>query len=84
MTPAPVNAELPIELSRRVKGDGCAVAIPGAKWVDGSYRCSFCGKRCGKRLGRVKKLIAGPGVYICDRCVGLCSAILDKERTPTR
>ena len=50
--------------------------------MDGSYRCSFCGKRCDKRLGRVKKLIAGPGVYICDRCVGLCNAVLDKERTP--
>jgi hypothetical protein len=52
--------------------------------VDGSLRCSFCGRRCGHRLGRVKKLIAGPGVYICDRCIGLCTDILEMERTPRR
>jgi ClpX C4-type zinc finger len=54
------------------------------KWVDGSLRCSCCGRRCGHRLGRVKKLIAAPGVDICDRCVGLCMDIIEKERTPSR
>src|SRR5262245_32112987 len=43
-------------------------------------RCSFCDK---SRI-EVRKLISGPGVYICDECVGLCNAILaeevDKER----
>jgi hypothetical protein len=34
--------------------------------------CSFCGKENRK----VKKLIAGPGVYICDECIGLCADIL--------
>src|SRR5579863_256978 len=37
--------------------------------------CSFC----GKSHAEVKKLIAGPGVYICDNCVVLCKTVLDKE-----
>ncbi len=37
--------------------------------------CSFC----GKSHNEVRKLIAGPGVYICDSCVALCKGILDKE-----
>ncbi|MFM2298108.1 MAG: ATP-dependent Clp protease ATP-binding subunit ClpX, partial [Verrucomicrobiota bacterium] len=37
--------------------------------------CSFC----GKGHSEVKKLIAGPGVYICNECVDLCVSILDKE-----
>jgi ATP-dependent Clp protease ATP-binding subunit ClpX len=38
--------------------------------------CSFC----GKSHAEVKKLIAGPGVYICDSCVILCKNVLDKEQ----
>lgn len=37
--------------------------------------CSFC----GKTRGEVRKLIQGPGVYICDSCVELCKAVIDKE-----
>ncbi|MEP6664012.1 MAG: ATP-dependent Clp protease ATP-binding subunit ClpX [Verrucomicrobiota bacterium] len=37
--------------------------------------CSFC----GKSHAEVKKLIAGPGVYICDNCISLCKSVLDKE-----
>jgi ATP-dependent Clp protease ATP-binding subunit ClpX len=37
--------------------------------------CSFC----GKSHAEVKKLIAGPGVYICDNCVLLCKQVLEKE-----
>ncbi|WP_331709109.1 ClpX C4-type zinc finger protein, partial [Cephaloticoccus capnophilus] len=37
--------------------------------------CSFC----GKTQSEVKKLIAGPGVFICDSCVSLCKTILDRE-----
>jgi ATP-dependent Clp protease ATP-binding subunit ClpX len=40
--------------------------------------CSFC----GKSHAEVKKLIAGPGVYICDNCVILCKQVLDKEFAP--
>ncbi len=38
-------------------------------------RCSFC----GRTQNEVRKLIAGPGVYICDECVNLCKDILDEE-----
>ncbi|MEA2058473.1 MAG: ATP-dependent Clp protease ATP-binding subunit ClpX [Actinomycetota bacterium] len=38
-------------------------------------KCSFC----GKSQKQVKKLIAGPGVYICDECVELCNEIIDEE-----
>jgi ATP-dependent Clp protease ATP-binding subunit ClpX len=38
-------------------------------------RCSFCGKTASE----VKKLIEGPGVYICDRCIVICKAVLDRE-----
>jgi RNA polymerase sigma factor (sigma-70 family) len=38
-------------------------------------KCSFC----GKRQQHVRKLIAGPGVYICDECVALCQQIIDEE-----
>ena len=41
--------------------------------------CSFC----GKSHAEVKKLIAGPGVYICDNCVVLCKNVLDKELATT-
>jgi ATP-dependent Clp protease ATP-binding subunit ClpX len=42
---------------------------------DAHLKCSFCGKSQEK----VRKLIAGPGVYICDECVELCNEILDEE-----
>lgn len=42
--------------------------------------CSFCEKpKCS-----VERLIAGPGVYICNECVDLCNEIIEEERTPTR
>ncbi|MEW5744697.1 MAG: ATP-dependent Clp protease ATP-binding subunit ClpX [Nitrospirota bacterium] len=42
---------------------------------DTILKCSFC----GKGQDEVKKLIAGPMVYICDECVGLCNEIIDEE-----
>mgnify|MGYP000943776278 FL=1 len=38
-------------------------------------KCSFC----GKNQDQVKRLIAGPGVYICDECIDLCSDIIQDE-----
>ncbi len=38
--------------------------------------CSFC----GKNQKEVKKLIAGPAVYICDECIQLCSEIIEEEK----
>ena len=40
-----------------------------------SVRCSFC----GKAQENVKKIVAGPGVYICDECVELCTSIIESE-----
>ena len=45
------------------------------KNYDSHLKCSFC----GKSQEQVRKLIAGPGVYICDECVELCNEILDEE-----
>ncbi len=44
--------------------------------TSGLLRCSFC----GKSQNEVKKLIAGPGVYICDECIELCNDIIAEER----
>ena len=41
-------------------------------------RCSFCNKTAAD----VRKLIAGPAVFICDECVHACNQILDKEGDP--
>jgi ATP-dependent Clp protease ATP-binding subunit ClpX len=48
-----------------------------ARLGDGSdlLKCSFC----GKSQKQVKKLIAGPGVYICDECIDLCNEIIEEE-----
>jgi ATP-dependent Clp protease ATP-binding subunit ClpX len=46
-----------------------------AKFQDELLKCSFC----GKAQKQVKKLIAGPGVYICDECIDLCNEIMEEE-----
>ncbi|MBP2026062.1 ATP-dependent Clp protease ATP-binding subunit ClpX [Peptoniphilus stercorisuis] len=43
--------------------------------TDDILRCSFC----GKTQNQVRRLIAGPNVYICDECIDLCSEIIDEE-----
>ena len=40
-----------------------------------SVKCSFC----GKSQENVKKIIAGPGVYICDECINVCQEIIEDE-----
>ncbi len=80
-------------LSRRAPGQRHPCEVPkgdyawlmfkrprAPKWIDGSLRCSFC----GKAKSEVGKLIAGPGVYICNECVGLCGEIIEKEQRPAR
>ena len=42
---------------------------------ENQYKCSFC----GKSQDEVRKLIAGPGVFICDECVSLCNSIIEEE-----
>src|SRR6202451_2409043 len=52
-----------------------------ARMGDGGdlLKCSFC----GKSQKQVKKLIAGPGVYICDECIDLCNEIIEEELSET-
>ncbi len=48
--------------------------------TEANLRCSFC----GKNRDQVRKLIAGPTVYICDECVGLCNEIMAEEWQETK
>jgi ATP-dependent protease ClpP protease subunit len=64
-------------LNRR---QGASIEIRGDKMFKfgdekGQLKCSFC----GKVQEQVKKLIAGPGVYICDECIELCNEIIEEE-----
>lgn len=43
--------------------------------INGPVNCSFC----GKSQDQVKKIVAGPGVYICNECIDLCKEIIDEE-----
>ena len=43
--------------------------------VPNKVRCSFC----GKTQDSVRRIVAGPGVYICDECINLCNGILEGE-----
>ena len=69
--------------ARRGSAQRPLAAAPGRRsiWVarigDGGdlLKCSFC----GKSQKQVKKLIAGPGVYICDECIDLCNEIIEEE-----
>src|ERR671938_2112783 len=64
-----------VELATRRPPEGRD--IPVARIGDGGdlLKCSFC----GKSQKQVKKLIAGPGVYICDECIALCNEIIEEE-----
>ena len=46
-----------------------------ARFDEKQLKCSFC----GKSQDQVKRLVAGPGVYICDECIELCQEIIDEE-----
>ena len=71
------------EKSEKPKSGPCLKRAPlMAKKVsrDHTLRCSFC----GKTQEEVKKLIAGPTVYICDQCIDLCNDIMVEEWTRRR
>src|SRR5437773_10599155 len=53
----------------------CSIKSPNMARASNLTMCSFC----GKSHAEVRKLIAGPGVYICDSCINVCKSILDKE-----
>jgi ATP-dependent Clp protease ATP-binding subunit ClpX len=64
-------------VSLRHAGDRAKETAQVARIGDGGdlLKCSFC----GKSQKQVKKLIAGPGVYICDECIDLCNEIIEEE-----
>ena len=75
---------LDVDLGQLKKELACFVEGPRRrrrrrKW-DEDQMCSFCGKR---RLDDVR-LVAGPGVWICEECIGLCGEILHEGRSQTR
>ena len=51
------------------------MSTAGSKGTKVPYRCSFC----GKSRSQVRKLIAGPGVYICDACVDVCQEVIERS-----
>jgi len=59
------------------KNSGTGTTSTGTTKKKPELKCSFC----GKSQDEVKRLIAGPTVYICDECIGLCSDILEDEKT---
>src|SRR6201997_4533385 len=59
----------------RSRNRSCFLGPPGMARASNLTMCSFC----GKIHAEVRKLIAGPGVYICDSCINVCKSILDKE-----
>ena len=61
----------------RIEGNEALVARVGE--TGDLLKCSFC----GKSQKQVKKLIAGPGVYICDECIDLCNEIIEEELAET-
>jgi len=57
--------------------------MPGSKSIGsperrGPVACSFC----GKQPSQVRKVVAGPGIYICNECVYLCEEILKEDEIP--
>jgi hypothetical protein len=71
------QAALTSEIAHRLGGDAEPAALVSAPADDDARHCSFC----GKPRDEVAKLIAGPGITICDQCVELCNRIIGDELT---
>src|ERR1700709_129407 len=63
----------------QVSEEGDEEPVPRVGETGDLLKCSFC----GKSQKQVKKLIAGPGVYICDECIDLCNEIIEEELADT-
>jgi predicted DNA-binding transcriptional regulator AlpA len=74
------QVDLVAQVERLLSADG-GMQLADAAEDDGPLRCSFC----GQGRDEVRKLIAGPGMYICDQCVDLCNRIIaGTESEPAR
>jgi predicted DNA-binding transcriptional regulator AlpA len=71
------QAALTAAIARPLRGDAEVVPLVSAPADDDARHCSFC----GKPRDEVAKLIAGPGITICDECVELCNRIIGDELT---
>src|SRR5258707_1779564 len=69
------NALLKSRTGERSRNKSCYLSANIMARASNLTMCSFC----GKSHAEVRKLIAGPGVYICDSCINVCKSILDKE-----
>ena len=49
--------------------------MPSSRDQNQTIRCSFC----GKTQDVVQRIIAGPGVYICNECIGVCNNIIEED-----
>jgi len=65
-------AGLPAEVGCEAGAEALAGAYASGMERSSGAHCSFC----GKGPNQVSKLVAGPGVYICDQCIGLCQEVL--------
>src|SRR6202030_194904 len=70
-----VNARLKLRTRERSRNKSCYLSANIMARASNLTMCSFC----GKSHAEVRKLIAGPGVYICDSCINVCKSILDKQ-----
>src|ERR1700752_115078 len=71
---APLRSRRP-RCHRKSRNRNCSTGDTTMARASNLTMCSFC----GKSHAEVRKLIAGPGVYICDSCINVCKSILDKE-----
>lgn len=62
-------------MDRRYSIEGVNLNVYKFNEEKGQLKCSFC----GKNQDQVRKLVAGPGVYICDECIELCTEIVEEE-----
>src|SRR5207237_8398011 len=84
---AAVSPSLPPTQERRGQASAIGTTVARSRKVgyrrrDGQpdRRCAFC----GRPRHEVRKLVAGPGVFICDRCIAVCRQLLSDERKQTQ
>ena len=73
------RSDHPGQLKQGTRGNGGSTTWPSSETGESSSSARFC----GKSQKQVKKLIAGPGVYICDECIDLCNEIIEEELSET-
>jgi len=78
LTVKPSLTSVVLAMTIKTKIRRVASRLPGKNWLRKSLYCSFC----GKSQHDVAKLIAGPSVFICDECVGMCNKVIEVSNAP--